>query len=267
MAIDLDELLRARFEDLVDESRVPLEDLQQDVQRRMGRRRRWRRAGTGGGVLAVVALVLVLAAVLLDGTRPDVRTNADGPPLAPAERVGVERIDAYGGPTGTVRVVVRFDGPVPTDAPRYVDDIEHPDLPGILYTTQRPDRVMVCQNRHSFPGEKGTVDVLIPTEWLTPGIRGSEIPLKAHDNPAKVPVCGGPDDVWPLDRYVQIAIWGPESDDPDDVAATVSPDGTELVVEVQPEEQPYGPATVTRRGGRRGSRGGRWGRSRWGRRA
>jgi hypothetical protein len=231
MAIDLDELLRARFEDLVDESRLPLEDLQQDVRRRVGRRWRRRRVGTGG-VLGVLALVI--AAVLGQRSAPDVSTNAVGPPLAPARPVDVERIDAYGGVIGTARIVVHFDGPVPGDAPRYVDDIEHPDAPGIVYTTQRPDRVMVCQNRHSFPSERGTVDVLIPTAWLAPGTRGTEIPLKAHDNPAKVPVCGGPDDVWPLDRYVQVAIWAPESDDPDDVSATISPDGTELVVEMQP---------------------------------
>jgi hypothetical protein len=231
MGIDLDELLRARFEDLVDESRAPLEDLQRDVRRRVGRRRRRRRVGTGGGVLAMLALVV---AVLGQRSAPDVSTNAVGPPLAPARPVNVERIDAYGGVRGTARIVVRFDGPVPIDAPRYVDDIEHPDAPGIVFTTQRPARVMVCQNRHSFPGEKGTVDVLIPTAWLEPGTRGTEIPLKAHDNPAKVAVCGGPDDVWPLDRYVQIGIWGPESDDPVDVSAAISPDGSELVVEIQP---------------------------------
>jgi hypothetical protein len=240
MAIDLDALLRTRLEELVDESRGPLEDLERDVRRRVDRRRRHRRRVRAGcGVLAVLALVLAVSTVLDDGSSPDVSTNADAPattdrPLAPVQPVGVELIDAYGGPTGTARIVVHFDAPVPTDAPVYVDDIEHPDAPGIAYTTQDPSGLKVCQNTHYFPGDEGTVDVLIPTAWLKPGTRGSEIPLETHDNPAKVPVCGGSDDNWRLDSYIQIAIWGPESDDPDDVTATISPNGTELVVEIGP---------------------------------
>jgi hypothetical protein len=240
VAIDLDELLRTRFEDLVDESRGPLEDVEQDVLHRVGRRRRRRRrVGAGCGVLVVLALVVAAPVVLGDRSSPDVSTKREAPattdpPLAPARPVGVELIDAYGGVTGTARIVVHFDAPVPADAPMYVDDIERPDAPGIAYTTQRPNRVMVCENRHSFPGDEGTVDVLIPVAWLEPGTRGSDIPLDIHDYTAKVPVCGGLDDVWPLDDYIQIAIWGPESDDPDDVTATISPDGTELVVEIRP---------------------------------
>jgi hypothetical protein len=239
MAIDLDELLRTQLEELLDESRSPLEDMEQDVQRRVVGRRRRRRVRAGCGGLALLALVLTAPAVLGGGSSPDVSTDADAPAttapsLAPAQPVGVERIDAYGGPTGTARIVVHFDAPVPTDAPMYVDDIEHPDAPGIAYTTQDPSGLKVCHNTHWFPGDEGTVDILLPTAWLEPGTRGSDIPLEAHDNPGKVPVCGGSDDVWPLDDYVQIAIWGPESDDPDDVTATISPDGTELVVEIRP---------------------------------
>lgn len=238
MTIDVDELLRTRFEDLIDESRGPVEDLERDVRHRVGRRRRRRRVGAGCGVLAVLVLAGTAPAVLGDRSSPDVSTNRDAPgptdpQLMPAQPVGVERVDAYGGTTGTARIVVHFDGPVPTDAPSYVDDIEHPDAPGIVYTTQRPDGLKVCENTHWFPGDEGTVDVLIPVTWLEPGIKGSEIPLENHGT-AKVPICGGPGDVWPLDDYVQIAIWGPESDDPDDVTATISPDGTELVVEIQP---------------------------------
>ncbi|HMG43547.1 MAG TPA: hypothetical protein VK611_19610 [Acidimicrobiales bacterium] len=239
MAIDLDELLRTQFGDLIDESRGPLEDVEQDVLRRVGRRRRRRRVGAGCGVLAMLALVVAAPTVMGGRSSPDVSTKREAPattdaPLAPARPVGVERIDAYGGRTGTALVVVHFDAPVPTDAPMYVDDIEHPDAPGIAYTTQRPDRVKVCENTHWFPGDEGTVDVLIPVAWLKPGTRGSDIPLDTHGSSAKVPVCGGPDDVWPLDNHIQIAIWGPESDDPDAVTATISPDGTELVVEIQP---------------------------------
>lgn len=239
MAIDLDELLRAQLEELMDESRGTLEDLERDVQRRVARRRRRRRASVGCGVLAVLALVLAAPTVLGDRPSPDVSTNADAPattdpPLAPAHPVGVEQIDAYGSPTGTARIVVHFDAPVPTDAPMHVNDIEHPDAPGIAWTTQGPSGLKVCQNTHWFPGDEGTVDILIPTAWLKPGTRGSEIPLKTHDNPSKVPICGGSDDIWPLDKYIQIAIWGPASDDPRNVVATVSPDGTELVVAIRP---------------------------------
>lgn len=240
MAIDFDEMLRTQFARLVDESRPPVEDVEQDVLRRVARRRtRRRRLGAGCGALATLALVVAAATVLGDRSAPDVRTNRDAPPTtdpppAPAQPVRVELVDAYGGQTGTKRIVVHFDAPVPSDAPRYVDDIEHPDAPGIVYTTQPPNRVMVCPNRHSFSGDLGTVDVLIPTAWLVPGTKGGDIPLTAHDNPAKVPMCGGPDDRWPRDDYIQIAIWGPESDDPEDVTVTISPDGTELVVEISP---------------------------------
>lgn len=242
MTTDLDEILRRQFEDLMDESRGPMEDLEQDVLRRVGRRRlRRRRVGAGCGVVAVLALVVAAPRVLGDRSSPDVSTDrevpatTDPPLLAPVQPVGIELIDAYGGLTGAERIVVHFDAPVPTDAPRYVDDIEHPDAPGIAYTTQRPDGLEVCENTHWFPGDEGTVDILIPVAWLEPGTRGRDLPLEIHDNPGKVPVCGGPDDVWPLDDYVQIAIWSPASDEPDDVTATISPDGTELVVEIRPE--------------------------------
>ena len=192
MAIDLDELLRTQPEDLVDESRGPLEDMEQDVQRRVGRRRRRRRVGAGCGVLAVPAVVLAAPTMLGERSSPDVSTNVEAPattdpPLAPARPVGVERIDAYGGLTGTARIVVHFDAPVPTDAPMYVDDIEHPDAPGIAYTTQDPTGLKVCQNTHWLHGDEGTVDVLIPTAWLEPGTRGSDIPLETHDKPGEGP--------------------------------------------------------------------------------
>jgi hypothetical protein len=238
MAIDLDELLRTRLRDLIDESRDRLEDMEQDVLRRIGRHRRLRRVKAGCAALAVLAVVLVMPTVLGDRSSPEVRTTAEAPAtnhprLAPAHPVGVELIEAYPGLTGTGRVVVHFDAPVPTAAPTYVDDIEHPDVPGIAYTTQRPDGLKVCGNTHWFPDDQGTVDVLIPTAWLKAGTRGTDIPVQSHGTP-KTFGCGGPDDVWPLDDYIQIAIWGPESDDAGDVTATVSPDGTELVVVIQP---------------------------------
>lgn len=241
MAIDLDDLLRNRLGDLVDESRCPVDHMREDVLRRVGRRRRLRRVRAGCGVLAALALVLVAPVVFGDRSSPDVSTDAErgatsGRASAPAQPVGVEQIEAFGDPTVTERIVVRFDGPVPTAAPSYVDDIEHPDAPGIVYTTQRPDGLKVCGNTHYFPGDEGTVDILIPTAWLDPGTTGSAIPLVNHNPLVKVPVCGGPNDISPLDDYIQIAIWGPASDDPRDVTATISPDGTQLIVEIQNAE-------------------------------
>jgi hypothetical protein len=236
MSLGLDELLRSRLTGLLDESRAPIEDVAQDVLRRVRHRRRLRRAGAVCGVLALLTVALAGPTVLGGDATPDVKTGAPtttSPPLAPARPVSIERIDAYGGLTGTARIVVHFNSPVPADAPTYVDDIEHPGAAGIVYTTQRPSEVKVCGNRHFFPGDKGTVDVLIPTAWLRPGIKGSDIPLEMHDDPGKVPVCGGPNDTWPMDSYIQIAVWGPASDDPAHVSATVSPDGTELIVEIR----------------------------------
>lgn len=240
MSTGLDELLRNRLTDITDQTLPPMEDVAQDVLRRVGRRRRWRRVRAGCGVLGLLAVAMGVSAVARGPSSPDVQTDpaetpaTTGPLPGPAHPVALERIDAYGGPTGTARIVVHFDAPLPTDEPTYVEDIEQPDALGIVYTTQPPQRIKVCQNTHIFPGEKGTVDVLIPTAWLRPGTRGTDIPVVNHDDPAKVPVCGGPDDTWPLDGYSQIAIWGPESDDPADVRATMSPNGTELVVEIGP---------------------------------
>jgi hypothetical protein len=239
MAIDLDDLLRTRFRDLVDETRGPLEGLEHDVRRRVGRRRRRRRMGAGGAILAVLAVILAAPTLLGDESTPEVRTNkqpiATTPqPIVPAQPVGIEKVEAYGGTVGTKRIVVHFDAPIPTDAPTYVDDIEHPDAPGIAYTTQDPSGLKLCQNTHWFPGEQGTVDILIPTAWLEPETRGDDIPFQAYDNPAKVPICGGADDTWPLPTHIQIAIWGPESDNPDDITATITPGGKTLVVEIRP---------------------------------
>lgn len=241
MAIDLDEMLRSRLKDLVDESRRPAEEVKDDVLRRVVRRRRVRRVTAGCGVLAALALLLIATAVLDVRTSPDLSTDADdaagpatsAPPLAPTEPVAVERIDAYGSAAGTERIVVHFDAPVPTVAPAHVEDIEHPDAPGIAITTQRPNGLKLCGNTHYFPGNVGTVDILIPTTWLEPGTKGTEIPLVNHSNEAKVPTCGGPDDIWPLDDYIQIAIWGPASDDAGDVTATISSDGKQLTVETR----------------------------------
>jgi hypothetical protein len=81
MAIDLDELLRTRLRDLIDESRGRLEDMEQDVLRRIGRHRRLRRVKAGCAALAVLAVVLVMPTVLGDRSSPEVRTTINCGPV------------------------------------------------------------------------------------------------------------------------------------------------------------------------------------------
>jgi hypothetical protein len=191
--------------------------------------------GAAGGLLAAFALSAG-AAIVLGGGSPDVVTSDASPsdergrqpPLAPARPVRVEAVDVYSGPTGTERLVIHFDGPVPEDSPPYVPDIEHPDRPGLVYTAQHPDGLRVCANTHWFPGDLGTVDVLIPETWLVGGALADDVPLRRFGGfpPAKVVWCG------PHRGYAQVGIWGPASDDPQDLHADVTGDGTQLVIEL-----------------------------------
>jgi hypothetical protein len=239
MTTDLDDLLQSRLRDLVDRPEYTSDELEREIRSRADRHRRRRRSTLiGGGLLTVLALSAGAAIVLADGS-PEVVTSdassshARGPQLGPVpdRPVTVEAIDGYAGPTGTERLVVHFDGRVPQDPPTYVADIEHPDAPGLVYTTQRPDGLKVCADTHWFPGDTGTVDVLIPETWLAPGALPDDVPLRQLGDfpPAKVVWCG------PYQGYTQIGIWGPASDDPRQVHADVRGDGTELVVELGSE--------------------------------
>jgi hypothetical protein len=237
MATDLDDLLRSRLRDLVDEPGCTSDELEREVCSRVDRRRRGRRSTlVGGGLLAVLALSAGAVIVLADGS-PDVVTSDGSSPEArgsqsepvPARPVNVEAIDVYFGPAGTERLVVHFDRPVPNDRPTYVADIEHPDARGLVYTTQRPDGLRVCADTHWFPGDIGTVDVLIPEAWLASGGLADDVPLRRFGDfpPAKVVWCG------PYRGYAQIGIWGPASDDHQNVRADVTGDGTQLVIELE----------------------------------
>jgi hypothetical protein len=56
MSIGLDELPRSRLTGLLDEARVPIEEVEQDVLRRIVRRRGLRRAGALCGALATLTV-------------------------------------------------------------------------------------------------------------------------------------------------------------------------------------------------------------------
>jgi hypothetical protein len=234
MATDLDDLLRSRLRELVDRPGYTADELEREVRSRADRhRRRHRSTVVGGGLLAVIALSAGAAIVLTDGSPDFVTSDASSPEASrpnpgptPDRPVNVEAIDVYAGPTGTERLVVQFDGPVPHDPPTYVPDIEHPDVPGLAYTTQQPDGLKLCDATHWFPGDTGTVDLLIPETWLASATLPDDPPLRRFGDfpPAKVVWCG------PYRGYTQIGIWGPASDDPEDIQVDVTGGGTQLVI-------------------------------------
>jgi hypothetical protein len=235
MATDLDGLLRSGLHDLVGEPGCSADELEREVRSRIDRHRRRRRSTVAGGVVAVLVLS-VGAGIVFGGRSSDLVTSDGSPPGAgtrqpgptPARPVNVESIDVYGGPTGTERLVIHFDGPVPGDVPTYVADIEHPGAPGLVYATQHPNGLRVCADTHWFPGDLGTVDVLIPEAWLARGGLADDVPLRRFGDfpPAKVVWCG------PYRGYAQIGIWGPASDDPQDIRAGIRGDGAQLVIQL-----------------------------------
>lgn len=199
----------------------------------MGTKLAWQGALVTALVVCAVPMIGLLASPQdgVSSDHPSVEGPAAPPTVQPRYTVAIESIDAYGSSTGTGRVVIHFDGPVPDDPVTYVTEVEHPDAPGLAYTIQDPDGLEVCSHTHRFPGDRGTVDLLIPEDWLAATItdlREYPVPVEAHDNPAKVVQCD------PHEGYLQIGIWGPSSDDPDDVEVSVSADRTEVVVDLQP---------------------------------
>jgi hypothetical protein len=109
------------------------------------------------------------------------------------------------------------------------------DVPGLGYSLQGPSGLWVCHNRHYFGAttDVGSIDLLIPNAWLT-SADPAERPIRplapgpgeSAGPPSKIAVCG------PYHDYVQVSIWGPASNAPDDVEVSVSDDGTRLVVEI-----------------------------------
>ena len=204
-------------------------------------RRRQRR--TRNAALAVVLVVAVFALVIGlssfdsddEGTSGVAGDSGEAPsPPATAPRVTVGRTGVFGGDGGTARVVMDFDGPLPGGDVLYVEDITSLDAAdGIVYTTQEPGSVHVCESIHNFPPPAvGTVDLLIPADWFADGDDTHTSQIEESGNPAKFVVCG------PHDGYYQYAIWGPVSADADDVNVTIDPDRTRLIVQIDSEPDP-----------------------------
>lgn len=186
----------------------------------------------GGGTL--VAGSVELPTVRVESPPDVVMSDGGGQERVPARATRgmavIVAIDVYGGVEGTSRVEVTFDRPVPDVAPVQVRDVDAPAGDRISWTTQPPSPLQVCQDTHSFPGDKGTVDVLVPAVWLAPGTQPEAIDTRIHEvdgwPPANLPVCG------PYRGHVQLALWGPASDDPAQVRVTMTDGGTRLVVEL-----------------------------------
>ncbi len=202
--------------------------------------------------LVSIAAVAVIGTMVVIGSGDEslrVETNAsdssdlldpvqDSPVGSVDESTGltVERTEVVGGERGTTGVTMEFSGPLPVDDVIYVEEIPTlGEIDRIIYTTQEPGSVQVCESVHSFPSPaEGTVDVLIPAEWFadTEGAHTSE--LDEIGNPAKFVVCG------PHEGYYQYSIWGPESVDLDGIVVKV--DGNRLSVQIAPVAS--GPLTL-----------------------
>lgn len=132
--------------------------------------------------------------------------------------------------------VIVFDGPVPDDQVGFVDDIGGVDVAHVLYTTQEwspqePTPLRVCAVTHggfSPPATVGQVDVLMPADWFGAPPDADQIIWEQHPEGQglKTPLCG------PHQGYVQLAIWGPASHDPNDIRVYFD-DPTRLVVEIR----------------------------------
>jgi hypothetical protein len=208
---------------------------------------------------AAVAVCLAAGASLLVGDEPspDVVAGAGStrpgrsdpsPHLAPTSakprskhpgsELSILKIETYFRVEGGQVFVIVFDGPVPDDRISYVRDIENVDVPAIAYTTQEwtpenPTSLRTCGDTHGGfnpPVTVGQADVLIPAAWFRAPPDTKKIIWKQHPQGSglKTPLCG------PHDGYVQFAIWGPASHDPNDLS--VHFDGkTRLIVEINPE--------------------------------
>lgn len=133
---------------------------------------------------------------------------------------------------GAQKIEFVFDDPLPDDRVTYIEDIASADTPGVAYTIQDPRGVHVCDDVHSFGADStGTIDVLIPSGWSDPSTPVQQLVPNFDppvDHPGKIVACG------PYKGYVQYSIWGPASDDQDDVRVTLSEDSTRIAVDVQP---------------------------------
>jgi len=168
--------------------------------------------------------------------------NAERPTSAPADELDeptpfltMEWMDVSGGPDGTERVVLVFDKDLPEVPVRFVDDVASPEPSAVSYTTQGPgdEGVRVCDGIHWFPGAtKGSVDLLLPGNWFELGsesylghYRTDPEPVK-RGTVSKIPICVT------KNGFIQVSVWGPASDNPEDV--TVSVEGNTITLDIEP---------------------------------
>lgn len=222
----MDELLE-RLRSQVEQATPPIEP-SEIRRRRTDRSRRANRVA----IAAVVAVLVGAAAVRLGTTdrRDGVAGNGPSP-------VSIEAITVRAGDGGAEIVIVELSGPLPRAEIEHVDDITTVFEPShLLSTGQGPSGLHVCQHQHWFGEDSavGSVDLLIPSPWFAAGTAGEQPPVRfAPGAPVhKMGVCG------PYRGYVQVWMWGPPSDEPEDIDVSVSADRTRVTVEIRPEAPP-----------------------------
>lgn len=250
--------LRLHLRELVEESAASVNEVERDVITYVGRRRRRWRLAMLGIVAAVVLAAAGAAFVVESDSSPEVAIAREPTPseqsepgtAAPEESepgstaLSVRVIEVHAGLDGGQDVVIVFNGHLPIDEVTYLEDINHlfgvVHIPHIAYTVQDPSAMRVCDDVHwDFgPGAtKGSIDVLIPSQWLESGASVHEVPQRrvpgvrpedTVDSPGKIVGCG------PYKGYVQYSIWSPASDDPADIRVSTQDDPTRLVIAVRP---------------------------------
>ena len=149
------------------------------------------------------------------------------------------RIDARATGQGTTRVVLVFDGEVPSADADLVSDVTTPPSDRVGYITQSsPSGISVCGSTHGFPppGNR-TVDIFVPSDWFSP--RSSIDPLIEWEPDSltqpKIVICP------PQNGSVQISVWGAASGRAQDVDVTV--DARTIIVNITPD--PTNPLTIS----------------------
>lgn len=152
--------------------------------------------------------------------------------------VRLQRIEARNGPSGTERVAVSFDRPLPSDEVIHVTDLASHVEGVVSYTTQGPAAFLsICGAGHGGFGTEGvaTVDLLIPAAWFDPehdvehhavtpdGTGGEEY----FDQIGKIIVCPA------IDGVVQVSVTHPASVSAANLDVYI--DGNTLVLEAAPE--------------------------------
>ncbi len=199
-----------------------------DLQRRADGIRRHRRVASWTGLAGILSVGAFAVAMAVSAGPATVDTAGSPQSSFPGLGLAIERIEARGGESGTEEVTITFDAPIPAAEVTTVDDIATVSGSTLAVVIQDAAGVRVCDSTHSFPdspGGSGSVDLLIPSQWLADGVKLPGVtPLVP--TPDKVIVCG------PYEGHVQISIWGAAPMPGERLVATVSPDRTKITVTV-----------------------------------